>query len=632
MARYFAFLSYSSRDRAEAEWLHRRLERFRLPRALVGRVTVHGPVPRRLYPVFRDRDELPASGDLGRELTAALAASRFLIVLASPDAAASRWVNEEIMTFKRLHGGDRVLALVVGGVPGASAMPGRECEEAFPAALRLRVCKDGALLPEPAEPVAADLREEGDGRRLAFLKLVAGLTGVGLDDLIQRDAQRRARRLGALAAGALAGMVLASGLALYADRQRREAEAQRAIAERETAAAQAATDYLIGTFELSNPAIENPRTVPLVSILDRSAERAQVELAGQPDILARIATAVGRVYINLGLFEEAERALRRASAAIPASGPQGAVALATLADTQQRRGMIREAERTLAAAEAALGPAPGRFPVETATVAQMQGRLALAAGRMDEALAHYDRAVALLDARPDADVLLHARALQGRGSILSDLGSHAEAEAALLEANRIWRAQRGERHFDTGRSWYALALNAYLAGDLLAARQRIDTSLAILARMLDRTNPIRADALSLQGQILHGQGRNREAARALGEAVEAYREAVGEPHYLIGIANVYQARVASALGETATALGHLESARRNYDGSYGRLHPNHGDLLVNRAQILSAAGRGAEAEADCRAGLAILDATLGPDNGFTRQLRETCLALGPASG
>ena len=43
----------------------------------------------------------------------------------------------------------------------------------------------------PAEPIAADYRREGDGRRLAQLKLVAGLTGLKLNDLVRGENRRR---------------------------------------------------------------------------------------------------------------------------------------------------------------------------------------------------------------------------------------------------------------------------------------------------------------------------------------------------------------------------------------------------------------------------------------------------------
>src|SRR5437763_7116107 len=84
---YYAFLSYSHRDGKLADWLHRELEGFRVPPALAGKLTANGVIPRKLAPIFRDEHELAAADDLGEEIEAALAASRFLVVLCSPDAA-----------------------------------------------------------------------------------------------------------------------------------------------------------------------------------------------------------------------------------------------------------------------------------------------------------------------------------------------------------------------------------------------------------------------------------------------------------------------------------------------------------------------------------------------------------------
>src|SRR5438067_13423152 len=76
--RYYAFLSYSHKDKDLADWLHRELERFRVPHALAGKLTANGVVPRRLVPIFRDQHDLSAGGDLAEEIKAALAASQFL--------------------------------------------------------------------------------------------------------------------------------------------------------------------------------------------------------------------------------------------------------------------------------------------------------------------------------------------------------------------------------------------------------------------------------------------------------------------------------------------------------------------------------------------------------------------------
>ena len=88
--KYRAFISYSHADEAWARWLHKSLETYRLPKRLVGRDTEFGPVPERLTPVFRDRDELATATSLGETLTRALQQSATQIVICSPAAAKSR--------------------------------------------------------------------------------------------------------------------------------------------------------------------------------------------------------------------------------------------------------------------------------------------------------------------------------------------------------------------------------------------------------------------------------------------------------------------------------------------------------------------------------------------------------------
>ena len=156
--RYFAFISYSHRDRRWGDWLHRALETYRVPRKLVGTEGRDGAVPTRAFPVFRDREELPGSSDLGANINAALEASRYLIVICSPRSARSLWVNEEIKAFKAMGREDRVLCLVVEGEPNASDRADDEVEECFPEAIRYRVDEHGQILSERTEPIAADAR------------------------------------------------------------------------------------------------------------------------------------------------------------------------------------------------------------------------------------------------------------------------------------------------------------------------------------------------------------------------------------------------------------------------------------------------------------------------------------------
>ncbi len=193
--------------------MQRALESYQIPAKLNSQRAEH-ELPKRLSPVFRDREDLSSASNLNDSLLGTLRASEALIVVCSPAAAESRWVNEEIRQFRALGRADRILCMVVGGDPGAQS----GAQRCFPPALFEG--PDGA----DVEPLAADAREWADGKQLAKLKLISALLGVRLDELRQRDLKRRRKRQ-ALVAFALA-MVLALALvtvsSLVSERRERQ--------------------------------------------------------------------------------------------------------------------------------------------------------------------------------------------------------------------------------------------------------------------------------------------------------------------------------------------------------------------------------------------------------------------------
>jgi len=207
--RYWAFISYSQHDAAWAKRLHAFLESYRIPRALVGRKVGRFAIPTRLLPIFLDRDELPGSPDLGATLEEALAASRSLIVICSPHSAKSTWVGEEVRSWKAMGRADRIFPLIVDGEPFASDHPEAAPAECFPPALRNEVTREGAITGRRTEPLAADARQGGDGWDNAALKVVAGILGLGFDDLRQREAMRLRHRRVVRAAMAVVATIVA---------------------------------------------------------------------------------------------------------------------------------------------------------------------------------------------------------------------------------------------------------------------------------------------------------------------------------------------------------------------------------------------------------------------------------------
>jgi len=218
---YRAFISYSHQDERWAKWLQRSLEHYRIPERLKRQHAGEEPLPGRLHPIFRDRDELASSSDLSESIRSAMRDSHALIIICSPAAAHSKWVNEEIRYFQSLGRSERIYCLLVEGRPERDRP---DC--AFPPAL-LHDDSDQRL----PDPLAADVGNNADGKRDAMLKIAAGLLGVGIDDLKQRDAQRRLRARGAVTAASLVIMLITVGFAISAHLARTEADIRRAQAE-----------------------------------------------------------------------------------------------------------------------------------------------------------------------------------------------------------------------------------------------------------------------------------------------------------------------------------------------------------------------------------------------------------------
>ena len=204
---FVAFISYSHRDTAWAAWLQKALERYRLPGALAKETGLD----KRVGKVFRDREELATGQNLGDHLLEALDNSDNLIVICSPNAVNSQWVSQEIEYFKSIGRGDRIFCLLVEG--GA---------EALPAPLLTDVAGN------PLEPLAADPRETGDGKRLAKLKLVSGMLGVKLDQLTRRE-QARQNQLRAIYT-TIVGSLLVMGAVAYVSIRQEQFERESAMA------------------------------------------------------------------------------------------------------------------------------------------------------------------------------------------------------------------------------------------------------------------------------------------------------------------------------------------------------------------------------------------------------------------
>ena len=186
---YLAFISYrhadnSVEDQQWATWLHQQLETYDIPEELIGTENQRGEIiPERIYPVFRDEASLPADADLASAITDALDRSRFLIVLCSPRAVQSYYVNEEILHFKRTGKQEHIMAALLLGEPNASIDEAKQEDpedvrtlECFPQALQYHLQAGEIDTAQRTEPIAANFRLP-DGRK--------GLTNPAVEVLVK---------------------------------------------------------------------------------------------------------------------------------------------------------------------------------------------------------------------------------------------------------------------------------------------------------------------------------------------------------------------------------------------------------------------------------------------------------------
>ena len=501
-------------------------------------------MPRTLRPIFRDREDFPAGHSLTEQTLAALEASQFLIVLCSPNAAKSQYVNEEIRRFKALGRGDRVIPVIVEGEPGD---PQREC---FPPALRFKLGADGALSDEREEPIAADARPQHDGKEIAKQKVVAGLLGLGLDEIVRRAerARRRRNRVWAALAGVfLLLAVAATGSAVYAWHQLKTNEA-----------------FLNATLK---------RATEIVDAAVAQAEKYSVPRTATLELLRQ---AEG-LFDDMARYSRPTPELRYRKAWMLI---QFARNYAILGDTGKQRERAHEALRVLSGL-AAEKPDDVAYQRDLAVAHDEVGDVLVAQGNLQEALNSLRASLAIKErlakAAPDDAASQHALSVSYTriGDVLVAQGRLLDALKSLRDGlairERLARAHPDNTAWqrDLAASYHRIGDVQLVQGDLQAALQSFRDALAIAERLAiaepDRlaSQSLLATSYDLVGYALVAQGNLPEALRSYRDSL-AIRErlAKADPNntvWLHGLSGSYL-----NVGDVLVAQGHLAEALQSF--------------------------------------------------------------------
>lgn len=554
---YWAFISYSHADAQWANWLHRKLESYRTPSRLVGRPSRDGAVPKRLYPIFRDREELSSSSDLGTVINEALRSSRYQIVICSPRSAASKWVNEEIRHFKSMGKGDRILCLIVDGEPNADSKPGLQALECFAPALRYNVTRDGQITDEPAHPVAADARAHADGKDNARLKLIAGLLDVGLDDLRQREQRRRIQVLAVAVGASLSIAAATSVLAVNAYHARNEARQQ-------TERVKRTKDFFVSIFTNVNP-LRRQDSAPLTvtEALDAALKDVNTNLSSDPRLQASLLTDFGEIRAGQGDAAAAKKLFQQAVA----------IQEKTLAPDDPALGLSL---LDLGSVEGYLGNAPLGIPALKRAVSILEkqpeanandlnvalGGLANAQaeeGDLDEAFAVALRVIALDESIMSADKSperkeQHVANLSNAGVMLFQLRRFAEAKSYFDQCVAFSEKNFGKASANTLACLDGLTRVSAATGHHDEEASNAEYSLAVAQKSYTAENMFVARAMLRLGHARLYQQRRKEGEDLLRRALTMF-EHLGDS-YAWGQSDALDALALSRLaaGDTSEAL------------------------------------------------------------------------------
>jgi WD40 repeat protein len=281
------FISYSRVDAAFARALQRALESYRPPREL-GR-------PVRSLNVFRDEKDFTGV-EYHESIRRYLGKSAKLIVICSPAARQSAFVNEEIQAFAEARGAQNIIPILRAGSPSCDV---NEAAAAFPPAL----C--AALAPLPVGPDYRNLDERRDRVNRApfqdaWFGLLANLLDMERAELEQRDLRRQRQRLRVTLGITVSILAVLSIALVFALSSRQEAIRERGLAEQRLEQARAGqlmtealsladTEYdtaVLLALEATRRSPTIPTWTQLQELLNRNREFASVVRRHHAPVLA----------------------------------------------------------------------------------------------------------------------------------------------------------------------------------------------------------------------------------------------------------------------------------------------------------------------------------------------------------
>lgn len=411
-----------------------------------------------------------------------------------------------------------------------------------------------------------------------------------------------------------------------AERVARESELEarraetKALEEAETAE-QVAT-FLENLFAASDPGEARGESVTARELLDRGAARVRGDLAGEPVLQARMMDSVARVYLNLGLFQEAqtlfEEALEIRRQHFGERHEDIGTSLAHLAQLTYRKGGYAEAlpllEQALAMQRATLGDGD----LEVANRLAELGVLLYTKGESDRAEPLLRECLAIRRAARGADHPDVADAMVSLGLVLRALGDQEGGAQMVEESLSIRRRKLGDEHPLVAENLNILGLVYHQNNQHDAAEERYQEALAIRRARWGDTHPLVLQSLGNLGRLAHDRGDLVAAEAMFVQALEANRSLYDPHHPEIAMSLSSLGRVLSEQERFDEAQAHFTQAIDDLRRSFGDDHPHVAAIRFRLCESLVAEGDDETARPLLERVLAVRRATYGDENPRTR--------------
>ncbi len=381
-----------------------------------------------------------------------------------------------------------------------------------------------------------------------------------------------ARRNAHLVVAALLVLLTVAGAFVGIARQARIAREEADFARRQSDSLNQVVDLLVGLFESSDPGAGNPQDLRARDLVEHGAELLRGDLGGNEAVRATLLNALGRVFLNLGLPDRAERLLRDSlelrRRTYDEPHPQIAEALEPWGELLRARGRLAEAEEVLRDALRQWEATWGLDHLQASRAENALGLVLMEEGELGEAEQWFQRALEVRRRELGPD---HPSTLVVQGNLASLLYQRrrwAEAEAALRSVLAAQRAVAdGGDDLHTANTLNNLGLVLMEQGRLAEAEESFRKALDVRQRLLERGHPDLAATRNNLAVARYRAGDYSGAATAFHEAAAATAERLGDDHLATLLLQLNEARSLLRLGRTWEARSLLaqawERARRS---------------------------------------------------------------------